>query len=279
MKTHVLSWAFMTTLLWAAPSWAVISNPGNIVDFKGDNICRIMINDQGINSICSGSLIRPDLVLTANHCVVGPSARVEVGCGYQGFDPQNIVTVKTGKGNVVVQNVSFKETSLGKFTSVDTELDQALIKLDRKFSIAPLKIGLDSEFDGTRPCLLSGYGINKSGTAGVQLSAWVPIVQIAMEAYRFDNVFESTMPDPGYAKPRVDEMAATSIESTMQGVSLLAGDSGGPFLCYNKQGELMQLGISNSILRQSEMKSGHLFFTVNSFAMKISPRMRKTLGL
>ncbi|QDK46347.1 hypothetical protein DOM22_14820 [Bdellovibrio sp. ZAP7] len=277
MKTF--SWAIITSLLWAAPSWAVISNPGNFVDFKGDNICRIMIYDQGTNSICTGSLIRADLVLTANHCVVGPTAKVEVGCGYQGFDPQNIVTVKTGKGNLVVQNVSFIETALGQFASVDTELDQALVKLDRKLSIPPMKIGADAEIDIKRPCLLSGYGINKSGTAGVLLSAWVPLVQIALEAYRFDNVFESTMPDPGYSKPRVDEMAATAIESTMQGVSLLSGDSGGPFLCYNKQGELTQLGISNSIRRDSEMKSGHLYFTVNSFAMKISTLMRTTLGL
>ncbi len=271
-------WAFIITSLFSLSSFAVITNPANLVDFKAESVCRIITVSEGTTSICTGSLVQNDLVLTANHCVVGPTARVEVGCGYQGFDPKNITTIKTGKGNVVVYNVSFKEMALGRFTSADTELDQAFIKLDRKLSITPMKIG-GNDVDLSRPCLLTGYGINKNGNAGVLLSAWVLAVVNAQTAFRFDNVFESTMPDPGNGYPRIDEMAESSVESTMQGTTLLAGDSGGPFLCYNKQGELTQVAVNNSIQRNFEMRSQHLYFEVASYAMKVSATIRSALGL
>jgi secreted trypsin-like serine protease len=278
MKTFTVSsavlLAFTVTSLLSLSSEAVISNPANFTDVNTGSICRILIFNEGTNSICTGSLVKSNLVLTANHCAVDSKARIEVGCGYQGYDPQNIVTIKTGKGNAVIQNVSFKEMAFGQFSSTDSQNDQALIQLDRNLSIPPMKFN-NGEVDLTRPCLLAGYGINKTGTAGILLSAWVLNTQEAETAYRFDNIFESTLASDGYL-PRIDDMARSSIESTMQGASLLAGDSGGPFLCYNKQGELTQVAVSNSIHRSNQMNSGRLYFMVASFAIKLSSALRSS---
>lgn len=267
---------FTAISLLSATGFAIIANPANKVDYKSGNVCRIITTNNGVSSICTGSLVKPDVILTAAHCAVPANATVEVGCGYQGYEPQNIVTIKTGKGNTVIQNVAFSESAAGQFASIDTESDQALVQLNRKITTIPLMKLDRGDVDLTRPCLLPGYGISNSGTAGILISAWVSAVNSTEISFYFSNTFESTMSVKNPSS-RIDDLSRSAVESSMQGTTLLAGDSGGPFLCFNKQGELTQVAVSNSIIRNSFAVSDQLYFTIKSFTLKISPTIEKIL--
>src|SRR5580698_5315793 len=69
---------------------------GGTVDQTDSNVVAILIGDNGqLSSLCSGSLIGPNLVLTAHHCVATPPNNLVCGGKFTGQSPASDFMVTT----------------------------------------------------------------------------------------------------------------------------------------------------------------------------------------
>lgn len=160
-------------------------------------------------SFCTGTLVAPDIVLTAAHCVEGDE---RIDAFYTGngkataddsVDPTSLGMVR----HEVAEQIVFPGYGLF-YTCPNPELDVALLRLATPITdIAPIALGASPAID--RTCVTVGFGAHDTGTeAGT-----------------------TTFLEKRAASVTVVAARETSVDVRAKSGSSSHGDSGGPLLC------------------------------------------------
>lgn len=177
----------------------------------------------GSRYFCSGTLIAPNLVVTARHCATAGITQVFVG-GYDVNQPE------TGK------IVGVKRDAAGKYAIYEhPEADLMVVVLEHDSKISPRHIAQGDEIaqSDTKKAYLVGFGtIDFDGTKGFGLKrrVTVPITTLGCE-------------EPGqYGCKQGTEMVAGH-----RGLSKdsCRGDSGGPLYIQGPEGDYYLLGATS----------------------------------
>lgn len=107
---------------------------------------------------CTGTLVSPNVVITAGHCNPGCSTRVYFGTNTATPDPNRIVRVKTA-----IRHVGYAKPAQDVILN-----DLTVLILEKKVDFAePRKLASSSQVDSATWCRLVGFGAtNTQGTFG-----------------------------------------------------------------------------------------------------------------
>lgn len=226
-------------------TYAGIGGYGSIADNGPDSICRLIMKSPAGYSICSGSLIKKNKILTAAHCVqnLKPQTTILVQCGYQGLADLPVTEVTTKGGNrLILDPVQFKETAYGtKYTMHPNYMtggefyDVAVIDLDRNLKAEPIKVNTAPSKTDDLICYAAGFGLDKNATTGLLNVGLINSKQLQESSFttteEFFQVFmnnpneedQDVLEIPTYFKYHQPETIKYSVVAN--------GDSGGPVFC------------------------------------------------
>jgi secreted trypsin-like serine protease len=195
--------------------------------------------------LCSGTVVSPDLVLTAGHCAVDlttmlaqPADRYSVSTG--SLDPnEDPSTQISAVSRVIVYPGFVKLTSAAGSTYLQG--DAALLQLGTPTRAPAIQIA-DPEQDSSlyqanTPAAIAGWGLTAAGALPNQLQ-WGPTAvqgaaycaQVAEQAFGAD--FDSAT-------------QTCALELPDEAVGTCNGDSGGPLIALRADGTPVQIGITS----------------------------------
>jgi len=178
---------------------------GGAVDKKDPAVGLVWIKGGGF---CSGSLVAPNVVLTAGHCVESKVAGFYTG---EGDGASDVGTLPVGGfvGHRVVEQAAHPSYRSENVCPNPT-FDVALLKLAKPIkTIAPLAVATHAPTAGT-VCRAVGYGVHD------------------------DNSGNVTVEQRRVATETVQSIHPTSIRVDRKSGLVDHGDSGGPLLCKGR---------------------------------------------
>src|SRR5450631_1013436 len=159
--------AVRTTLLIAVMAFLVAVGP--VVAIVGGNavpvgqlryVARILITNAGTQSQCTGTVVRPNVILTAAHCVVDPATRRTLPTG-------DFVVLTTGPnvnaGTIYAHTVQAIVHSPG-YTVPTRRDDMALLQLASPSTAHVVRVAGAADaawaYTAGRPMLVAGFGMH-----------------------------------------------------------------------------------------------------------------------
>jgi hypothetical protein len=192
---------------------------------------------------CSGTLIGPNVVVTAAHCLDGGCAdRIYVGLNSNQPNPSDIYDVR----------VASKHPGYNPFTS---ENDIGVLVLDRDVvGVSPRRIAAPADLAGAYFVTLAGYGYTQLGGFGVQCTVDVAIASLTCDCSNCPATYGC---HSGF------ELVAGG-----NGLDSCNGDSGGPAYLRTDSGETVLIGATSRATGNSTVNCGDggIYVRVDKYA-------------
>ncbi|KAM9253032.1 transmembrane protease serine 2 [Dugong dugon] len=182
----------------------------------GDWPWQVSLNVQGVH-VCGGSIITPEWIVTAAHCVEGSLSNPRYWTAFAGILRQSLMFYEYG------YQVA-KVISHPNYDSKTKNNDIALMKLQTPLTfndrIRPVCLpNLGMMLEPTQTCWISGWGATqeKGKTSDELNAAQVPLIEPwrCNERYVYNNLITPAMICAGYLQGQIDSCQ---------------GDSGGPLV-------------------------------------------------
>lgn len=211
-------------------------------------------------ALCDGTAIAPNVLLTANHCVVDPSGtryvsagQIHVVLGQQ--DPRGALTNHTADPISVTRFVS--PSKYGVYPNGVTQQDISLLELSRPApaTISVVPTSRSYLWSGGSASLVLGWGLTRDGDQG---SAPSQLLGAGM-----------TIQSDGYCRSRVPNFNSTYMlcAGTGTGPSPCEGDSGGPLLVSDGASGLYEAGVVNDGTTCQDIGAPNVFARIGGSAL------------
>jgi trypsin len=171
-------------------------------------------------AFCGGTVITEDIVLTAAHCAEAVAGPDEVLVYSGSVDLESPDIVETAVSDIHIAH-DYNEP-------VELANDWALLLLDESIDAEPIDVGTEpEEFD-----VLETAGWGETGSGYPTVAHWVEVPFVS------DEDCEAAYPGEFDAQTM---LCAGDLENG--GVDSCSGDSGGPIMAPNEDGELILVGV------------------------------------
>jgi len=213
-----------------------------VLDFKGDTVGQ-----------CSGTVVAPNLVLTAGHC----AEEVQTGA----LDEASGYQVMTGNVDLAAAQTERQVSAVtrvivcGCFDRHTAVGDVALLQLSTPTS-APAITLASSPHTGTA-ALLAGWGDTYSGQATpVERLQWAP------------TVVQSPGSCESEASPFLPDSEICTLDTPARHTGACNGDSGGPLLLAEPSapGGMVQIGVTSHVYDECATTSPSVFTRVDAIS-------------
>jgi hypothetical protein len=209
-------------LEFAASRQAIMSGTESVPE--QDSAVRIEVDTSTGAGVCTGSLVAPNLVLTAHHCVAQLDERDSFACTMDGE-----LDTSVGSGGYLGANVdpagvqifsgvapapeptAAAERIIAPFSDTICQNDIAIVVLDRELDLPLVPLRLDSPTNVGELMTMVGYGINEDNVASRRQRSGNAVVAVG----------------PSDVNP---EQTGSAPRTFMLGPGACKGDSGGPAL-------------------------------------------------
>ena len=192
---------------------------GTCVQSGFENVVRLAIATNLGTFLCTGTLIAPNVVVSAGHCV-NPAASIPSFTVSQ-------IQVDMPRANVGALVTHYTFTGGGQGQPLDSTADWSVLRLDRNLTPAPANLAAQYPVVGQEMIALGygfdGNGADGNGNAGDLLSGLV-VVDF-----------------PGSSSKNIRTVAAVQPITSPNSQDTCAGDSGGPIFAVNSTSVIVGL--------------------------------------
>jgi trypsin len=220
-------------LVWSGSRPKIIGGYGGVQSDWGF-MAFVAYFDAGGNPefVCSGTVVAPNVVLTAGHCAVDETTGAPL-------DPSGYV--------VVTNSVDWTDAAQRQLSTVSRVIvnpaydpasdadDAALLVLSTPTTAPSIPLALSADaalYDGGTGAVTAGWGATYDGGPAVEYLQWAPtVVQNPGYCSQFDPYFVSSL-----------ELCAVNPPDYSTGTC--NGDSGGPIAAYDTAGQLVEIGLT-----------------------------------
>jgi trypsin len=236
------------------------------------SVAYVLLTTPTGTDLCSGSVVAPNLVLTAGHCAVDQDTMtVWPGSDYEVLTGSVDPLVNAGQISAVSQVVV--DPSYKKITSsvgVVSDWDAALLQLATPTTATPLPLATPISdaglYDGGTAAAVAGWGSTVGG-ANVDPNnlQWTTTV-VQSQTYCLEMAGQAGAPFD-----LVDQMCA--IDAPTDSAGMCEGDSGGPLVALDPSGKLVEIGLTSFAKADCDTSFPDYFTSIDAISSWLTPEI------